>query len=50
MQVYLQWDEEEGTYKDGYLVYLREEELLSLLAPIAATAFDEYKLCLSPSM
>lgn len=48
MQVYLQWDEEEGTYKDSYLVYLREEELLSLLTPIAATAFDEYKLCLSP--
>ncbi len=48
MQVYLQWDEEEKTYKDGYLVHLREEDLLSLLTPIAASVFDEYRLCLSP--
>lgn len=48
MQVYLQWDEEEKTYKDGYLVHLREEDLLSLLTPIAASAFDEYRLRLSP--
>lgn len=48
LQVYLQWDEEEGTYRDGYLVHLREEELLALLRPVAASVFDEYKLCLSP--
>lgn len=34
MQVYLQWNEEESTYQDYYIVYLRQEELEDILNPL----------------
>jgi len=42
--VRLVWSEEEQTYKDNYIVYLRGEELEEVLYPIANSVFSECKL------
>lgn len=43
-KVRLVWSEEEQTYKDNYIVYLRREELEEILYPIAYDVFSECKL------
>ena len=42
--VRLEWSEEEKTYKDNYIVYLRKEELERILTPIGESVFGECKL------
>ena len=40
----VEWYEEEKTYKDDYIVYLRKQELESILIPIAEPIFGKCKL------
>ena len=42
--VNVEWYEEEKTYKDDYIVYLRKQELESILIPIAEPIFGKCKL------
>lgn len=42
--VRLDWSEEEQTYKDDYVVYLRKGEIESILLPLAYDVFSECKL------
>lgn len=44
MQVYLSWDKEEGSYRDYYIVYLRQEELKEALLPIVEPIYFECKI------
>lgn len=34
-QVYLEWSEENQTYQDNYIVYLRQHDLEEILTPVA---------------
>ena len=52
MQVFLQWNEEEGTYQDYYIVYLRQSELVDILKPLAEEIYGKcqvfvaaYRVC-----
>ena len=42
--VNVEWYEEEKNYKDDYIVYLRKQELESILIPIAEPIFGKCKL------
>ena len=43
-QVYLEWSEENQTYQDNYIVYLRQHDLEEILTPVANDVFGECKL------
>ena len=38
-QVYLEWSEENQTYQDNYIVYLRQHDLEEILTPVANDVF-----------
>jgi len=48
LYVNLRWSEEDQTYIDNYIVYLRREDLWAILAPAVQEIYDDCKVFIAP--
>lgn len=48
LQVHLEWSEQDQTYKDNYIVYIRQAELEALLDDALSDIYNQYKIYILP--
>ncbi len=48
LQVHLEWSEQDQTYKDTYIVYIRQAELEDLLSTVLNDIYSQYKIYIFP--
>lgn len=48
LQVHLEWSEQDQTYKDTYIVYIRQAELEDLLSTALNDIYSQYKIYILP--